>query len=59
MWKVYTLAIVVFIIIAFILQRTLFITLDNYWLQAIIVGLIGGAEAFICERIKGKFNQRK
>ncbi len=59
MWKVYTLAIVVFIIIAFILQRTLFITLDNYWLQAIIVGLIGGTEAFICEGIKGKFNQRK
>ncbi len=59
MWKIYTLAIVIFIIIAFTLQRTLFISLDNYWIQAIIVGLIGGVEAFICERIKGKINRRK
>lgn len=59
MWKIYIGAAVIFLILAFTLQRTLFIYLDNYWTQAIIVGLIGGVEVFICERIKGKISKRK
>jgi len=59
MWKIYTGAAVIFFILAFTLQHTLFIALDNYWIQAIIMGLIGGVEVFICERIKRKINRRK
>lgn len=57
MWKVYAGAAVIFFTLALILQHTLFIVLDNYWIQAIIMGLIGGAEAFICEQIKRKINR--
>lgn len=59
MWKIYTGAAMIFFILAFTLQRTLFITLNNYWIQAIIIGLIVGLEAFLCERLKGKINRRK